>query len=216
MLKNKKTIALIIIIGAILIAGLVMTIVKGINYDLIYSKSTRIEIYIEPNFEMNDIKSIIESTFGNQKYIIQKVNMSEKMIGVTLKEISEDQINSFVQKINEKYATELTADDIQIYQNSNIKIEDIVYQYILSIILSLIIILIYLMLRFRKLGVWKVLLNTIASLILIQLLYISIYSITRLPINIITIPIALLIFVLNIFVLTLKFENKLLKKEFDK
>lgn len=208
-LKNKKIIVLIILIIAILIAGTIMIIVKGLNYDLMYSKNTKIQAYIKSDFEIKDIKKIVNETFIGKRSYIQNINIVENMLIITVEQASDDEINTLIQKINEKYNIELTNDDLVINKDTNINMIDIINQYIAPIVITIAIILAYLLIRFKKIGLFKILLYTIASVVLSQCLYISIIAISRIPVNFMTIPVALLIFIINIYILALIFERKL-------
>ena len=55
---SKKTKILSIIILLIIIAGVIVIVAKGFNFDLRYEKSQRVELYLEQEFEINDIKAI--------------------------------------------------------------------------------------------------------------------------------------------------------------
>ena len=65
------------------------------------------------------------------------------------------------------------------------------------------------MIRYRKLGAFRTLGKYIVGVFGIELLYLSLIGITRLPINQLVIPVGLLLYTLAMIVVTVKRENKL-------
>ena len=80
--------------------------------------------------------------------------------------------------------------------------------YIPYLIISTIIILIYLMIRYNKNGVIKVLLTSILGIIGAQAVVLSIITITRMPISKLIFAIALTVYVTSIIAVSAKFEEK--------
>ena len=104
--KNK---ILIIILILVIIAGILVTANIGLNFDLRYEKSQKIELNLGKEFETSDIKNITNEIFPNQEVIIQKVELYKDTVCIIAKEITEEQRNNIVEKVNEKYGTELVA-----------------------------------------------------------------------------------------------------------
>ena len=211
--KNK---ILIIILILIIIAGILVTANIGLNFDLKYEKSQKIELNLEQEFEISDIKNITDEILQNQEVIIQKVELYKDTVCIISNEISEEQRNNLVEKINEKYGTELVAEDTEILTIPHTRGRDIIKPYITPfIIATAIIIIIYMAIRYYKLNSLKVVLKTIGICILAQLVLLSIIAITRIPIGRLTIPLILIVYMLTLIGLTTKFEKRLsqLKEE---
>lgn len=206
MLKNKKNLTLIVLLLIIIIAGVSLTLIKGINYGLIYGENINIQMYINQKVELADIKSIVTDVFGN-KNNVKQINHLNQFIDITVKTASEEELNTLVSKINEKYELEITRDDLEIINNPKIKGIDLVFPYIMPVLITSIISLIYFIVRYRKIGILKILLYTIITIIGTQLIYLSIYSITRIPVNQLTMPISMAIFVLSLVLLSEAYES---------
>ena len=73
----------------------------------------------------------------------------------------------------------------------------------------MVIILIYVMVRFRKIGVWKTLSAYILTALASELIYLSILAICRIPINRLVTPIGLAIYAIVITIITAKREKQL-------
>ena len=209
---SKKSKIMIAIIALVIIVGLAITLTIGLNFDLRYQDAKAIDIYISKDFEKSDIKQITDEVLSGEKVIIQKVEVFEDTVRITAKEITEEQKQNVINKVNEKYGAEISADDIQIETVPNTRGRDIIKPYLAPFTIATIIILIYMAIRYRKLGVVKILLKTVGILVVAEILLLSIMAITRIPIGIVTIPLVITIYLLTLIGLTTYFENKLLNK----
>lgn len=211
---TKKQKILSVIIAVIIIAGAIVTGVKGLNYDLRYQETKNIELYIAKDFEIADIKAITDEVMGKSPVIIRKVEVYEDSVSITAKEITDEQKQSIIDKINEKYQTELSADSTQIQTIPHTRGRDIVKPYITPFIISTAIILVYMAIRYRKIGVLRTLLKTIATSVIAQVVLLSVIAITRIPVGRLTIPMIVTVYMLTLVGLTTNFEKKLeIKKE---
>ncbi len=210
----KKIIYAILIL--IIIAGIIIIPTIGLKADLIYSKNVEIDVYVGKTFDRKDIESIVSEVFPDEKVIIQEIELFNDMFSVTLQDTrTEDELNAKVEelnnKVNEKYGTENTVDDITITHNSKIRLSDILIPYAVTIGISVVVILVFAEVRYRKLGVIRTLIKYLLSIGAAELLLLSIIAITRFPINRLVIPVGLVLFVIVVTVLGLKNESKLAK-----
>lgn len=211
---TKKQKILSVIIAVIVIAGAIVTGVKGLNYDLRYQETKNIELYIAKDFEIADIKAITDEVMGKSPVIIRKVEVYEDSVSITAKDITDEQKQSIIEKINEKYETELSADSTQIETIPHTRGRDIAKPYIIPFIISTVIILVYMAIRYRKIGVLKTLLTTISTSVAAQAVLLSIIAIARIPVGRLTIPMIVTVYMLTLVGLTTNFEKKLeIKKE---
>ena len=70
-ITNKMKLIMILIV-LIAMIGIAITATIGLNVDLKYQASQKIELYIEKEFEISDIKSIVNEVMPKTKTIIQK------------------------------------------------------------------------------------------------------------------------------------------------
>lgn len=82
-------------------------------------------------------------------------------------------------------------------------------QYESPIIIATICILIYLMIRYYKLNSLKVLLKTIAIIVISQIELLSIIALTRIPVGKTTMPILLTVYMLSIYYCIKGYEKQL-------
>ena len=210
----KKIVYIILI--CIIIAGIIIIPTIGLNADLIYSKNVEIDVYLGKTFNMNDMENLVNEVFPDEKNIIQQIEVFGDMVAITIPDTrTEEELDSKVEeltaKINEKYELEITSDDVQITHNPKVRLSSVVIPYALWIGISAALILVYVAIRYRKLGVVKTLLTYIISIVAVELLLLSIIAITRYPVNRIIVPLGLAAFVIVVTVLVIKNEAELEK-----
>lgn len=196
-----KKIAQIILICLVL-AGIIVIATLGFNVGVRYGKNTQININIGKEFDSKDIRNIAKEVFGNQSVIVEHVEIYKDVVQITVKDATDEQIEELNNKINEKYelSNDLSnPDDVLVARNANTRLRDLVMPYILPISISAAIIVIYELIRFRKLGVWKVLYGAILAIIAPQAVLFSIYAIARIPVNRLTAAISIALYILSVF-----------------
>lgn len=203
----KKKI-LIAITTCIIVIGIAVVGFVGLNFDINYIANKEIDIYIGKQFDISDIRAILKEVIGNEKVVIQKVELYEEIASIKVKDISDEQIDELLTKINDKYSLEIKKDDINITNNPNLRGRDLVKPYILPIAISVVLVLIYAGIKFYKVNSIDVILKLIGLNILSQLFYISVLAITRLPINRLTIPMSLAIYIATTLVVIISFDKE--------
>ena len=207
----KKVIYAILI--CLIIAGIVIIATVGLKADIIYSKNVELDIYLGKSFEIKDLQSIVNEVFPKERAIIQEIELFGDTVSITLEDNrTEEELNSKIEelnkKINEKYELENEAKDITVTHNPKIKLSSILMPYVYSLGISLVIILIYVGIRYRKLGIVKTLITYLLAIGATEMLLLSVIAITRFPINRLVIPVG---FVVVITILGFSNERKLAK-----
>ncbi len=210
---DHKLKVLAIIVLVTVVAGIIVIATKGFNFDLRYEQSKRIELDIGKEFEISDIKSIVDEIKPNEEILIQKVEVFEDCVSITAKEITEEEKTTITNKVNEKYGTELSIENIEIQDIPHTRLLDIIKPYIMPLIISTFIILVYLSIRYRNLKISKVISKSLISIIISQAVLVSIIAIARIPIGKIAVLMVLSIYILNMIAITSKFEKEKLKLE---
>ena len=161
------------------------------------------------------MQKIVNEVMPKTQTIIQKVEVYEDTVSITAKEITDEQKQEIITKIHEKYELDLSADNIEITSVQNLQGRDIVKKYIMPIIIATIIILIYMVIRYNKLGKMATILKTIAVLALVELMFLSVLAITRIPVCEFTMPTAVTLYVLTLIIITTTFEKQLEIKKLE-
>lgn len=214
MFKNKKNIFLVLV-TIIILMGITMFCIKGLNYNLSYGKNTSIIVSFSKEVDINELEQITEEVIEN-KAKVRTINDSNSYILITVKEISDEQKTNLITRINEKYELELKEEDLEITNNAQIKLFDMIKPYIIPALISIALILLYFIIRYKKYGIVKIILETLGSILILEATLFSIYAIARIPINSITMPISVILFVIVIIGLMEKLkkeETKIKEKE---
>lgn len=212
-IKKNKKIIIGILIAIILIAGIAITLTIGLNFDLNYQETKQIQLNLGTEFNKNDIKEITDEVFSGQKVMIQTVEVFKDAVSIRTTNITDEQKQSLIDKINEKYeSAEIEADSVEIETIPHTRGRDIVKPYIAPFALATFIILVYMVFRYKKIGSTKTILKTLGMVILMQAILLSIIAIARIPIGRVTIPLVLGVYLLTLIGLTTSFEKQLKTK----
>ncbi len=207
------------ILIAIIIAGGIVVGVNGFNKSVQYKRNVTIYVKIGQEFENKDMMNIAKEVFPDESVIVQKVELYNDMVSFTLEEKSDEELQPKLEelnnKINEKYELENTVDDISVTHNPKVRLYDIAKTYVVPIGICTLLVFIYAMIRFRKLGVFRTLGKYIVGVIGTEAVYVGLLAITRYPIDAYVIPVGLFIYAISILVVTVKRENKLKKLQMD-
>lgn len=210
-MKQKSTKILVILIAAILIVGSVMLFTKGLAFELKYQDNQKIEMSLGKEFDEKDIREITSEVLGNQPVIIQPIELYKDAVSITTTQITDEQKNDIVTKVNEKYEANISVDNVKIEEISHVRGRDIIKPYIVPFAIVTAIILAYLVIRYNKLNSLEVLTQSIGIIVLAQLVLLGIMAITRMPVGKFTIPTILLVYMFSTYICTAKFEEDLEK-----
>lgn len=212
-MKKKNLIG--ILLGIIIIIGIILTATMGLNLDLMYSNHKSIDVNLQKQFENEDVYKIAKEVFENQKVKVQKVELYEDMVSIIVKDATDEQLENLNTKLNEKYELENKKDDMVITNVPSVEISDLVKPYILPVSISFVVIIVYLVIYMainnrvnRKLSILKEISKAILTIIGIELLYLSVFAITRLEINYTTLPIGVIIYAFTTILILMNLEKQ--------
>lgn len=210
-IKNKKV--LYTLTALIIILGIISIFVFRLNYTLMYSEHTKINIYLGKEFSLQDIKSIAEETLGKQEMIYQEIEVFKDSVAINVKSATDEQIDALEAKLKEKYEIDENEQVIVIDTIGHLRGRDIVKPYIIPSVIVTIIILAYVGVRYLNLGLVKVITTLVLRLVISQALFLSIIGIIRIPIGVYTMPLAILIYIAVVTYTVVQNENKLEKNK---
>ena len=194
---KKKNVIILAIAMIIIIAGIIVTSTIGFNKQLRYQDSQKIDIYVASEVDVNKIKSIANEVLGKQN-MVQTIEIYQDMVTIRAKSISDEQKDSIVNKVKENYEFEQTAEKTEVKDIPTTRIRDMFKRYVLPFALSFIIILVYMVVRYREKGILKVLLQTVAIPVFCEIILISLIAITRIPVGIYTPTLVLITYLASI------------------
>lgn len=213
--QSKKIIFAVTVL--IIIVGVIVALTAGFKIELKYRNTQEIALDIEKDVEIEDIKQIAKDVLGND-IMVQRLEKETGNVLITAEEITEEQREDVVNKVNEKYEVELDADTIEIKNIPPIHIKDMLLEVATPFIVTSVVILAYFMVRYHKLGYAEVGIKTALGIIVSQFVLFSIIAIARIPVGRLTIPMVMIVYALSIYGLASWNEAKLkeLKEEKSK
>lgn len=205
----------------LVVIGLIVVIVGGFNVEQKYRSYNKISIYVGEEIDIDKIEEIVKDTFGKNKAIVQKIEIYNDTFQVTANEITEEQKNTIVDKVNELYPKATTdnneentetnvrvkKEDIKIVSANNVRLRDIFKPYILPLAIATGCIILYIGIRYRKLGVIKVVFGTIGVLIVVQILLWSIVAIIRFPMGRFSPALMLIAYIVSVLYISNRLKN---------
>ena len=179
-----------------------------------YEIKQKINIKIKEEYNLDDIKAIINDTISKEVINVEKSNDDATYVVIESRIITEDELENLNRKINEKYQLSNTTSSIgatqiiTITDIPRVRLINMAKQYELYIAIASVIILVYFAIRFKNIGLARTVLGTILAIILSELLYMSIIAITRYPIDKMAIIGAIAIYMLVVTFLNARFINQ--------
>lgn len=180
--KNIKII-FIALVALVILIGIVVVGIWGYNKELKFEKSQSIDIYVEQKVDESKIKNIVHEALGNANYTVQTVEIYKDMVTIRSEQITEEQKNNIVNKIKENYEFKQTAEETTINTVPATRIIDMYRGYILPFTISGILVLVYMVIRYYKKGILKVLARTVAIPVFGELFLLSVIVIARIPVG---------------------------------
>ena len=206
--KNNKK---IVILGVILLilAGIIIIALKGLNVALMFGKHEAIEIKLDKEVDLIVVKDVCKDVFVNKKFVVKGLEVFNESAQINVESITDEEKNNLVQKINEKFETNKSVDDLKIYSVSNKRIRDVLKLYIKPMIISFAIVFVYMLIRFRKIEPIKIIIDFMSKVILTEAVLLSITAITRFPVSDILINLFMIVAVAQLICHISRSEKKL-------
>lgn len=200
---------LVILVAILLVIGIILIFTKGLNYSIEYRGVTELKFMLGQVIDINEVESIAKEAFNDKEMKIQKIDYFNDSVNISVVDPTDEEIQSLIDKFNSRYGQNNTIDSISIIKTSNTSLYEIAKQYILPVIITVILVAIYMGVRFRKQGILKVALLPIIMSIVVEALYLSILVILQIPISIWTMPIALVLLLSTLTIYAYRFETNM-------
>ena len=191
----------------LIVAGIFVVALKGVNVSLQLQKHESIVVKVGKEVELKDINQICGEVFENKKSIVKNVEMFNDSVDIVVEQITDEEKEELINKINEKYGVSLTVDDLTINSNSNIRIRDLVKPFIIPTIISIILIGIVYLAIYRTKEVVIKFIKTLIITLITEALIASVIAITRIPLSETIIILMLFVAIIEIMVIMNKKEK---------
>lgn len=208
-MKDNQTLKTLAVILIMIVIGIAIIAINKFQYNVNYSKNVRLEIDLHDEYSIGDIISIVNEVYEDQDAIVRKSENNDNVITVTVKSITDEQNEELINKINERYETTLTTDNIGLYYNSNVKVRDLIKPYLLPSGIAIVLILVFFAIRYNKLGALKIVCSTAVLIIFTLVLYLTLTSIFNMQINEASIGVGIAITTFCLMYLISNYEKEL-------
>lgn len=213
-MKSSKKVALLALVLLVL-AGVIVVIFRGFNVSLMSRQHESIDIVIGTKFDIKDVKDICKNVFNNKKYVVRVIEVFSDAVNINVESATDEEKQNLVNEFNNKYGLELTTDDITVKVNSNVRIRDMINPYLTPCFVSMVLITIYLIIRFRKINTLK-LVGKLYGVIVVSLAVVaSIVAITRIPFSSVVVNLMAVLSIVEIVIYTAYLEKNYNKLAFE-
>ncbi len=162
----------------LIITGITYGFFTGYKFDVDFKGGTKIQVDLKTEFDNNEIENIISEITGS-KPLVQKMSSGQSSVSITTNVIPEETSNQILDTLNEKFP-DMDEPSIRNIQPAFGK--KLIESSILALLVSMFAILIYIVIRFKTLGI-SAAISAILALIHDVLILVAIYGIFKLPIN---------------------------------
>lgn len=162
----------------VIISGIVFGVIKGYKFDIDFKGGTKIETELKAEFKNTDVENIVAEITGSKPLVQQVANGDNKVI-ITSDVMSEEQSTNVVNALKEKFP-DMSEPSTRNVQPSYGK--ELLESALLAVCVALVLILLYITIRFKTLG-FTAAVTAIIALLHDALFIIAIYGIFGLTIN---------------------------------
>lgn len=190
--KNAKK---IVILGMILLvlAGIIVVALKGFRVSLLFGKHEIIAIKLGVDVDLNQVKQACNETFGKKEFVVKGLEVFGDSAQINVESITEEEKTTLIEKLNEKFGTQKTVENLNIVSVSNKRIRDVVKPYMVPMGISYVIVFLYMLIRFRKVNAVGQVISAVWKSALIEAILVSVIAITRIPVDELLISVLILI-----------------------
>lgn len=175
-IKHKNIIFAISL--AVVLFGIIYGVITGYKFDIDFKGGTRIQVELNEEYNEQDIKEIVQSVTGEVPEV-QSSSSGNNSVTITTEVIGEDESDAITQALKEKYTNmgDATVKNVQASYGKDLRDSAIV-----AVIVSVVLILLYVAIRFKTLG-FTAAVSAILALCFDVSFVFAVYGVFKFPIN---------------------------------
>ena len=162
----------------VIIGGIVYGLCTGYKFDIDFKGGTTIQVDLKEEFENNEIENIVTGITGT-KPLVQKMTGGVSSVAITCEPMEQEITDKVVDALREKYVN-MDEPSTRNVQPSYGK--ELLDSALLAVGVAIVVILLYIGIRFRTLG-FSAAISAIIALVHDVLFVVAIYGIIKFPIN---------------------------------
>lgn len=187
-LNTKKWFKFTLIVYAVLIAaGIIMTVVFGPKLDINFSGGTRIAYSYTGEIAQNDFSDTVATALDKEFTVSQNTSLSGTVNSYVITLVGKDSIaDETSEKITKTLQTKFANNDVELYDLTSVSptiATNFFVKSLIAVLITAVLVVVYVGIRFRKIGGVSASLTAFCSLILDLLTAFFICVIFRLPID---------------------------------
>ena len=164
-----------IIVAITIIVGIVLTVIMGLNVDIMYKNHEQLKVYVGKEIDIKDINRIVKEVFGKQKVKVIGIEAFNDAVEINTESVSNEQLESLKQKISEKYDLGETMDTIEQSSIPNLRLRDLIKPYIIPTLISTLLIFAFMAVRYKDIGSVKVVVRRMCNTCCCRIIFIKYY-----------------------------------------
>lgn len=197
--KNKKV--LIILLILIILSGIIVVSTIGFKKATEYTAGTKIEVYIPKGYEKKDVIDIANKAFNGKNITFYELEKLNQVACIKVNEYTEEELTTFKNEISQKYSIETEKLEVYEVKVPETRISSLVQPYIMPTIITILLAVVYMVIRNLKTeNMIKNILNILLSFVIVEGLYFSVIAIIRIPFGMLTMPFALVLFIITLLI----------------
>lgn len=208
-LDNNRNKLILLGIVLLIIAGVVVVLLKGLNVPLTTQKHDQVSIVVAKPITIEEAKGICKEVFGDKKHEVKIIEIFNDTYSVEALSISEEEKNELVDKTNQKFETEIQAENVSINSVDKVRLRDMFLPYFIPLAISAVCIYVYIGFRFRDHSFGKILLSITCNIIVTEAIVLSLIAICRIPANRVTFFMMVAIALVELIVYLIYKDNKI-------
>ena len=175
-IKNKNIIFAVSFL--VVIAGLIYGVVTNYKFDIDFKGGTRIQVDLNEEYTTSEVSNLVKSVTGEVPEI-QATSSGNNSLAITTQAISEDVADQIIVALNDNYQNmgEATIKNVQASYG-----KELLNSSITAVIVSIVLMLIYVAVRFRTLG-WTAAVSAVLGLVFDVCFLFAVYGVFKFPIN---------------------------------
>jgi preprotein translocase SecF subunit len=161
-----------------IVGGITYGLITGYKFDIDFKGGTNIQVDLKENFDNNEVSKIVQDITGVAP-LIQKMSGGDSTVMITTDVITNGTVDNIVAALKARYTNMDTPSTKNIQPSYG---KELVNSAILAVCVAIILILLYVGIRFKTLG-FNAAITAIIALLHDALALIAIYGIIKFPIN---------------------------------
>ncbi len=162
----------------VIVGGIAYGLITGYKFDVDFKGGTSISAELNCEFDNNEIQSIVKNITGTS-VLVQKKSSGNNAVSITTDPLETETLDKVIAALEEKYPT-MSEPSTRNIQASYSK--ELLNSALLAIGVAIVLILLYIVIRFKTLGVGAAI-AAIIALIHDSLFIIAVYGVIKFPIN---------------------------------